>query len=51
MVEMRCYFVVTPRLHFFEENQEQNDTIAANSEVIITYCFQTLLPEQQSKNL
>ena len=49
VVEMRCYPVLAPRPHFFEENQEQNDTTAANSEVIITYCFQTLLPNSKVK--
>ena len=44
----RGYSVLTPRPHFLEQNNhEQNDATAANSEVIRTYWSRkTLLPQQ-----
>ena len=32
----RCYLVLTPRPHFFEQHQEQNDASAANLEPLFS---------------
>lgn len=47
----RCHTVLTPRSHFFEQNQKQKESTAVKSELTTTSCSWTILLPKQTKEI